>query len=255
MSIKELLDQKVKEYECESFIETDPISIPHMFSRKEDIEIAGFLTATIAWGQRKSILNNARKLMNMMDNSPYDFVMNSTEKELSMINGFVHRTFNSDDCKFFIKSLRSIYTTLGGMEGYFTVKTKENEIRDAILHFREEFFKLEHPTRIEKHVSNPITGSASKKMNMFLRWMVRNGPVDFGIWKNINPSQLYCPLDVHSGRVARSLGLLTRKQDDWKAVEELTLKLREFDSLDPIKYDFALFGLGISNDYKNHARS
>lgn len=245
----DFLEEKHLKYNNVSFIENDPISVPHNFAKKEDIEIAAFLTATISWGQRISIIKSANELMKLMDNSPYSFINSASEEEFKPLKKFVYRTFNGDDAFFFIKSLRNIYKNYNGIEQLFISgynKNDENLIND-ILNFRTVFFELPHTQRIEKHFSNPLKNSSSKRLNMFLRWMIRKdkNKVDFGIWKNFKSSQLLCPLDIHSGRVARDLGLLKRKQNDWKAVVELTNKLKEFDSIDPVKYDFALFGLGV----------
>ena len=246
----EFLESKYDIYNRPGFIEDDPVSIPHNFTKKEDIEISGFLAATIAWGNRKMILRNANRLMQMMDYSPYDFIMNFSESDLKPFESFVHRTFNGTDCIYFLKAMRYIYTEKGGLEKAFLSKGN-SDMRELIFHFRTAFFEPEHPARTEKHVANPMKGSSAKRINMFLRWMVRNDGrgVDFGIWKSIKPSQLYCPLDVHSGNIARRLGLLTRKQNDWKAVAELTGNLREFDKEDPVKYDFSLFGLGVNEKF------
>ena len=245
--LKQFLDQKVIQYNQPKFIESDPIQIPHLFSKKEDVEIAGFLTATIAWGKRQMIIKNAHKMMEIMGNSPYDFVLNHQEKDLENIQNFVHRTFNSIDFQFFIKALKNIYLNHHGLEGVFAKNIQDNSMKNSIHQFKKVFFGIAHPQRTTKHVSDPIKGSAAKRINMYLRWMVRqdNTGVDFGIWKSIKPSVLSCPLDVHSGNVARKLGLLTRKQNDWKALSELDNNLRKLDPKDPTKYDFALFGLGI----------
>jgi uncharacterized protein (TIGR02757 family) len=249
--LKEFLDAKTEEYNAPRFIESDPISIPHKFSRKEDIEIAGFLAATIAWGQRPVIIRNANLLMERMDLAPYDFVIDASAKELKKLETFVHRTFNGIDANFFVLALRNVYRKHGGLETLFSAGTKisnENSpMQNSIIHFRETFLSLKHNTRSDKHISNPAANSSAKRINMYLRWMVRDDKagVDFGIWKTISPSLLHIPLDVHVGNVARKIGLLVRKQDDWKAVNELTIKLCEFDKKDPVKYDFALFGLGI----------
>ncbi len=242
--IKELLEEKVSQYNHPGFIESDPIQIPHQYRLKEDIEIAAFLTATISWGNRKMIIKNAQKLMDIMGNSPYDFVMES--KPVEDIN-FVHRTFNAVDLKYFIAGLRNIYGKHQGLEAVFSKYTEADSIQSSIHHFKKLFFELEHPKRTQKHVSDPYKGSAAKRINMFLRWMVRhdNTGVDFGLWNSISPSVLSCPLDVHSGKVARKLGLLIRKQNDAKALKELDGRLREMDPYDPVKYDFALFGLGV----------
>lgn len=246
--LKEFLDEKVELYNRPSFIELDPISIPHRYSKKEDIEISGFLAATIAWGNRKMILRNADRMMALLDYSPFDFILNSDEHDLERIEGFVHRTFNSLDFVYFLKALKNIYKTRGGLESIFNEHKTGESLITSIHNFKMLFFELPHSKRTERHVSDPFKGSAAKKLNMFIRWMVRNDNrgVDFGIWKKISPSQLYIPLDLHSGYTARRLGLLTRKQNDWKAVEELTDVLREFDPADPVKYDFALFGIGVN---------
>ncbi|MGB8705517.1 MAG: TIGR02757 family protein [Gillisia sp.] len=245
--LKEFLEEKVNLYNTPKFIETDPISIPHRFSEKEEIEIAGFLAATIAWGIRKSILNNAHKMMDFMGNSPYDFVLNHKEKHLIPLQDFVHRTFNAKDFRGFIKGLFHIYTQYSGIENVFWKYQEPDTLQPAISKFKELFFEAEHLPRTQKHISDPLKGSSAKRINMFLRWMVRNDQagVDFGIWKTIPASILSCPLDVHSGNVARKLGLLHRKQNDAKAVKELDIALRKMDPMDPVKYDFALFGLGV----------
>ncbi|NJX15010.1 TIGR02757 family protein [Tamlana crocina] len=245
--LKEFLDAKVETYNNPNFIESDPIQIPHQFSKKEDIEISGFLTSTIAWGNRKSIINNAQKLMGLLDNAPHDFVMNHKETDLEKLLPFVHRTFNGADCIQFIASLKHIYTNHKGLEQVFAQHAETDSLQPAISKFKSVFFEIEHLARTQKHVSDPLKNSAAKRINMFLRWMVRpnNTGVDFGIWENLSPSQLSCPLDVHSGNVARKLGLLNRKQNDAKALLELDTALRQLDSKDPVKYDFALFGLGV----------
>jgi len=245
--LKLFLDEKVLVYNNSSFIESDPIQIPHLFTLKEDIEIAGFLVATIAWGNRKSIINNGYRLVEMMGNSPYDFVMNFSEKHSESLPHFVHRTFNNDDLVYFLKSLQNIYKNHGGLENLFAKHAEKKSMQPAIHHFKKTFFELPHLSRTQKHVSDPLKNSAAKRINMFLRWMVRNdnAGVDFGIWKSISPSQLSCPLDVHSGNVARKLNLLKRKQNDGKALAELDNSLRQLDPKDPVKYDFALFGLGV----------
>jgi uncharacterized protein (TIGR02757 family) len=244
--IKELLDQKYLEYCRIDFIPGDPISIPHLFNRKEDIEIAGFLTATISWGQRKSIIHSANHLLQLMDYSPYEFVIQAGKNDLKALESFKHRTFNGTDCVFFIQSLKNIYLNHDGLEHVFKFDKDEN-IKTSIINFRNIFFSVPYPARTTKHIADPSAGASAKRINMFLRWMVRNDEnvVDFGIWKTISPSQLYCPLDIHSGHVARKLGLISRKQNDWKTLEELMFHLRAFDREDPVKYDFALFGLGI----------
>lgn len=249
--LKSFLDEKVIQYNTLDFIDSDPVQIPHLFSKKEDIEIAGFLSATIAWGNRKMIIKNSHKMMELMGNSPYDFVMSHTDKDLEYFESFVHRTFNGQDFASFIKGLQHIYNNHGGLEAVFAqhqsrdVETKS--MQKSISEFKKVFFEIQHQTRTQKHISDPLNNSAAKRINMYLRWMVRqdNKGVDLGIWKSISPSLLSCPVDVHSGNVARKLGLLTRKQNDGKAVVELDLKLRALDPNDPVKYDFALFGLGV----------
>lgn len=240
-------------YNTRSFIDADPVSIPHLYSRKEDIEIAGFLTASISWGNRKAILAGAQKMMEMMDHQPYDFVMNHDERELKSLNRFVYRTFNGEDLKQFIRSLRHIYQEHHGLEHVFSTYMKgELNAQSAIHHFRNCFFEKNKSERTTKHVADPMSGSSAKRLNMYLRWMVRRDKrkVDFGIWRHIQPSQLSLPLDVHTGNVARKLGLLQRRQNDWKAVEEIDMVLRSFDPVDPVKYDFALFGLGAIGRFK-----
>lgn len=243
--IYQLLEEKFIQFNQTSFIENDPISIPHLFSAKEDIEIAGFLAAAIAWGQRKTIVTNARKMIQLMDDAPYDFILHHEDKDLWRLKGFVHRTFNSEDFEFFVKALQHIYINHGGLESVFA-RNAEN-MQQSIHYFKKVFFEIEHPQRSTKHIADPLKKSSAKRINMFLRWMCRNDKsgVDFGIWKSISPKHLMCPLDVHSGNVARKLGLLTRTQNDWQAVEELTYQLRKFDKNDPVKYDFSLFGLGV----------
>jgi uncharacterized protein (TIGR02757 family) len=244
-----LLEAKYLLYHNADFIANDPISIPHCFQLKEDIEISGFLAATIAWGQRKTIVSNANRLMKLMENKPYDFIMHAGDNDLKRLDGFVHRTFNSTDCLYFVSSLRNIYQNYSGLQGVFEKGYKDSlSIKDAISHFRTIFFEQPHLNRTCKHVSNVEANAAAKRINMYLRWMVRNDgkKVDFGLWNGIPTSALHIPLDVHTGNLARKLGLLSRKQDDWKSVDELTGTLRKFDINDPVKYDFALFGMGIN---------
>ena len=236
----DFLEEKAKLFERKDFIENDPISIPHQFSRKEDIEIIAFIVATISWGNRKSIIANGNKLVEIMGESPYDFTMSANKKQLQKIK-FVHRTFNDLDLQQFILSLKKIYEK-DGLEKSF----KGKNAQERIIQFRNEFTSHFTENRTTKHVSDPASNSSAKRLNMFLRWMVRSDKrkVDFGIWKTISPAELMLPLDVHTGNVGRKLGLLKREQNDWKAVEEITETLRKFDKKDPIKYDFALFGLG-----------
>lgn len=252
--IKELLDEKYFQFNNSAFIETDPISIPHQFSKKEDIEIASLLVATIAWGQRVSIINNGNKLMRLMNDEPHEFILNFSKKDALRFNTFVHRTFNATDCVFFLNSLKNIYTKHGGLELAFShnFSNKEIDVKIAITNFRALFLSTPHEHRSEKHISNPSAKSSAKRLCMFLRWMVRKDKhgVDFGIWKTIKPYQLCLPLDLHTGNVSRKLGLLNRTQNDWQAVEEITSVLRIFDENDPIKYDFSLFGLGAFEGFR-----
>ncbi|MFT6638202.1 MAG: hypothetical protein ACJAYP_000771 [Flavobacterium sp.] len=244
--LKEFLDDKVIQFNTPEFIKPDPISVPHRYSIKEDIEVAGFLAATIAWGNRTMITKNGHRMMDLLGNSPYDFVMSHNEIQLERLEGFVHRTFNSDDFKYFIIALKHIYNNHDGLEGIFKNNQTEDSLQPAISELHKVFFEIPHLDRTRKHVANPNKGSVSKRINMYLRWLCRKDTagVDLGIW-DINPAKLSCPLDVHSGNVARKLGLLTRKQNDAKALLELDTNLRKLDPVDPVKYDFALFGLGI----------
>jgi uncharacterized protein (TIGR02757 family) len=244
--LKEFLDDKVNEFNTVNFIEPDPISVPHRYSIKEDIEIASFLASSIAWGNRKMITKNGHRMMDLLGDSPYDFVMSHQEHQLERLENFVHRTFNSEDLKYFIKALKHVYLIHGGLESIFIKYQTENSLQPAIHELNKIFFEIEHPQRTRKHVADPMKGSVAKRINMNLRWLCRkdNKGVDFGIW-DISPAKLSCPLDVHSGKVARKLGLLNRKNNDLKALEELDNSLRELDPNDPVKYDFALFGLGI----------
>lgn len=247
--LKDFLEKKYRQYNTPDFIATDPVSIPLLFTGKQDIEIAGFLAATIAWGQRPTILRNAQWLLRHMDFDPHAYLLHASEKELKQFESFVHRTFNGTDCRFFMKALRKIYLHFDSLEDLFLVQDDptETDYSNNIVRWRKYFFKTDHEQRTEKHFADPSAGSAAKRINMFLRWMVRkdNCGVDPGIWKKTDPARLICPLDVHSGRVARKLGLLKRNANDWKAAAELTDELRKMDPADPVKYDFALFGLGV----------
>lgn len=247
-NIRDFLDEKYEEYCNVSFIESDPICVPHSFTDKEDIEIAGFLVATLAWGARPQIIKKAFDLLKRMDNSPSEFIKGAGEGDLVRLVGFKYRTFNDSDLLFFIHALQYIYKYCGGLEKLFTEGfAKTDSIYSALVHFREYFLFTEHLDRSEKHVANVLKGSAAKRINMYLRWMVRSNKegVDFGLWKSIPSNKLMMPLDLHSRNVADRLGLLLRKQNDWKAVEELTSNLLDYDSNDPVKYDYALFGLGV----------
>lgn len=250
--LKSFLDEKARAFEYPQFLEQDPIQIPHRFDKKEDIEIAGFLIATIAWGNRVSIIKSGNRMMDFMDNDPFAFIMEHKETDLKSLSTFVHRTFNGIDFIYFIKALRNIYTKHKGLEYAFSTHKKAPDMYENIHLFKKTFFELAHEKRTEKHVSDPLNGSAAKRLNMYLRWMVRPSVmgVDFGVWNRLNTSQLSCPLDVHSGNVARSLGILNRKQNDFKALVQLDTALRKFDPTDPVKYDFALFGLGVYEGFK-----
>ena len=252
-NLKSYLDEAYFKYNQVQFIENDPISLPHRFSKKEDIEISAFLIATISWGNRKSIIQNGLKLIQWMGEEPHDFICNYSKKDLKPFEKFVHRTFNGLDCIFFIQSLRNIYFNHQGLEHCFSKNDEQNSnIKNNLIEFRKVFFTSQHLLRSEKHISNPDKNSSAKRLCMFLRWMVRkdNQGVDFGIWTKIKPSQLCLPLDVHTGNVSRTLGLLKRTQNDWKAVEEITSVLKMMDPDDPIKYDFSLFGIGVNNNLK-----
>ncbi|HBL74984.1 MAG: TIGR02757 family protein [Bacteroidetes bacterium GWF2_42_66] len=248
----QLLEEKVKRYNHPGFITSDPVQIPRRFSKKENIEIAGFLAATIAWGQRPVIIKNAHRLMQGMDNNPYQFLLDTTEADWLHLADFKHRTFNSADLFFFLKSLQNIYKNHGGLEQVFTEGYQSDQtVFSALTHFRRIFFEIDSPHRTQKHISDVSKNSSAKRLNMFLRWMVRNdnAGVDFGLWKNVPSSALMLPLDVHTGNISRQLGLLQRTQNDWKAVVEVTSRLAEFDPTDPVKYDFALFGMGVFDNF------
>lgn len=248
--LKNFLDEKADQYNNPDFIENDPIQIPHRFSLKQDIEIAGFLSATISWGNRKSIINSAEKMLDIMGDSPYDFVMNHSEKELESIHDkSIHRTFNGQDFGYFIKQFNRIYKENESLEDLFTVKDSETNFLHAIERFRMGFLDQEKH-RSHKHVSSPYKNSSAKRIIMFLRWMVRKDKrgVDFGIWENINQKYLSIPLDVHTGNISRKLELISRVQNDWKTVEQLDVAIRKFDDNDPAKYDYALFGLGVTKE-------
>ncbi|MDA9275250.1 TIGR02757 family protein [Crocinitomicaceae bacterium] len=242
--LKEYLDFKTEQYNTPLFIESDPIQLPHRFSKKEDIEIVAFLVSTIAWGKREMIIKNGERLIEIMGGTPHDFILNCTANE--PIN-FVHRTFNAFDLDFFFSSLQNIYLNHGGMENAFQPHAEYPGAKGRIISFRNLFLTTEHEQRSEKHISNPAKNSAAKRINMFLRWMVRNDNcgVDFGIWNSIPESELCIPLDVHTARMSTELGILKRKQNDWKALEEIMSVLRKLDPKDPSKYDFALFGIGV----------
>jgi uncharacterized protein (TIGR02757 family) len=244
--IADYLNHKYMQYANLEFADTDPVQVPRLFTKKEDVEISGFLAATIAWGNRKSIITNAMRIIDLMGGNPYDFVSNANEKELAALSVFTHRTFNGLDFAAFAVSLKHIYIQHGGLEQVFSDGLARNgSIYGAICHFRDVFTGGSFLHRSRKHVADPSKGSAAKRINMYLRWMVRAGGADIGIWKSIPCAALMLPLDVHSGRMARALGILARKQDDWRAVEEVTGALRMLDPNDPVKYDYALFGIGV----------
>ena len=240
------LDEKAAQYENINFLEEDPIQIPHLYAQPIDVEISGFLTAIIAWGQRKTIIANAHKLMSYLDNAPGDFILGATDQDFDALGPFVHRTFQHEDLVFFLKRLHQLYSQGKGLSSFFDTPDSDGRIQESISRFKHYFFSVDHPLRSQKHLPDPLKGAAAKRMNMYLRWMVRsprNG-VDFGIW-SLPSSALSCPLDVHTARVARKLGLIHRKLDDAKTLQELDTQLRQMDPVDPAKYDFALFGLGV----------
>ena len=249
--LKDFLDSKVDEYNRPSFIKNDPICIPHQFTKKEDIEIAAFFASIFAWGNRTTIINKSREIMNLMDNAPHDFCVNISDQQLKKVLGFKHRTFNDTDLLYFIEFLKFHYSTNESLETAFTkwMSKKDETTENALKGFYEYFFSLEDvPERTRKHIASPDKKSTCKRLCMFLRWMVRRDKmnVDFGIWKNISPAQLICPVDVHVAKVAKRFNILQRTQIDWQAATELTAYLRTLDSKDPVKYDFALFGIGVS---------
>jgi len=250
--LKAFLDERVEAYNQPGFIENDPISIPHGYSKKQDIEITGFFAAMLAWGQRTTIINKSKELFELMDNAPHNFVVNHSLAELKSFEKFKHRTFNSTDCLYFIRFFREHYKKHKSLEAAFITKHQDEHVGNSIINFHKLFFSLDdYPPRTRKHVATPERKSACKRINMFLRWMVRkdNNGVDFGIWNSISPSQLICPCDLHVERVARKLKLIKRKPMDWLTALELTSALKKFDPTDPVKYDFALFGLGVEEKY------
>ncbi len=254
--VHDLLEEKYREYNANSFIETDPISIPHRFSKLQDIEIAAFWTSMLAWGNRTSIINSANKLFALMDDAPHQFMLQHQEQDLKRFLDFKHRTFNATDALYFIEFFKQHFSKFNSLEDAFLIPNvksefkNHNNVEQHLIAFHHNFFALpDAPHRTRKHIATPERKSTCKRLNMFLRWMVRkdkNG-VDFGLWKKIKPAQLLCPLDVHVERVARHLGLIERKQTDWETVLELTENLKVFDAKDPVKYDFALFGLGVAD--------
>ncbi len=251
--LRELLERLHDKYNRPEFIEADPISVPHRFSSRDDREIAGFFAATIAWGNRKAIVKSANRMVDMMDSSPYDFVMNASERELSYLNAFVHRTFNGTDFLDMFRAIRTIYLRFGGIGRFFEQRyLVRGDIAGVLSDFRREFFLSPHNPHCEKHISSIDKGAACKRLNMYLRWFVRRDErgVDFGEWTMIPMSALYLPLDIHTGNMGRALGLLTRSQSDWKATVEITEALRRFDAADPVRFDYSLFGAGIDGFLK-----
>lgn len=254
--LRELLERLHDQYNRMEFVEDDPISIPHRYTDRHDREISGFLAATIAWGNRKAIVRSGRRMMQYMDDAPADFVRNASERELSMLSSFVHRTFNGGDLLTFVRSLRRMEERYGGIGTFFETRYAEMETIPAVMSaFRREFFTCDHEPRCEKHLSAIDKGAACKRICMYLRWMVRRDErgVDFGEWTGIPMSALYLPLDVHAGEMGRALGLLVRRQNDWRAVEEITVSLRAFDPADPVRFDYALFGAGMDGWLKGGA--
>lgn len=248
--LRELLEELYLRYDNVDFISPDPISIPHSFSSQPDREVSGLLAATIAWGNRKTIVKSANRMMDYLDRRPYDFVVGASEAELRVLESYVHRTFNGEDLICFVRAIREICRRYGSLGSWFQSDyALRGDMRLVLADFRELFFSEPHPQRSEKHLSSIAKGAACKRLNMYLRWMVRPDVhgVDFGYWREIPPSALYLPLDLHSGNVARQLGILGRKQNDWRAVEEVMTELRKADPNDPVKYDYALFGVGINN--------
>lgn len=248
--LKDFLEKKVKEYNRPSFVPHDPISVPHRFSKKQDIEIAAFFASIFAWGNRTIIINKTNELMQLMDNAPHQFCLNPDGTGLKRLMAFKHRTFNTTDLLYFIEFLHHHYSQHASLEEAFTrwMTTGDKNIEQALTGFHNYFFSLEEaPHRTKKHIATPARGSTCKRLCMFLRWMVRqdNNGVDFGLWQNISPSQLICPIDLHVARVARQFNLITRKQTDWQTAIELTDELKKLDAADPAKYDFALFSLGV----------
>lgn len=251
--LKELLERLCDKYNRPEFIEGDPISVPHRYAGRADREVAGFFAATIAWGNRKAIVTSGHRMMRCMDDAPADFVRNASERELAALSAYVHRTFNGGDLRDFVLALRRMQELYGGIGAFFESRYEATRSIPAVFaEFRREFFACDHAPRCEKHLSSVEKGAACKRLCMYLRWMVRRDDrgVDFGEWTRIPMSALYIPLDVHAGNMARALGLLARRQNDWRAVEEVTRALRGFDAADPVRYDFSLFGAGIDGYLK-----
>ncbi len=250
--LNDFLDSKVEQYDRAAFVYDDPVSIPHLFSHKQDIEIAGFFAAIFAWGKRSIIINKCRELLHLMDNAPFDFILHHSDADLKNLLAFRHRTFNTTDLLYFIHFLKYHYSNYDSLETAFLIPPlAENKlVESGLINFHDYFFSLpDFPLRTKKHIATPDRNASCKRLNMYLRWMVRGGEVDFGLWKTIQPKDLICPVDLHVARVARKLGLLQKKQTDWQAALEITENLRRLDPSDPVKYDLALFGLGIFEKY------
>lgn len=244
-----ILEENYSLYSRVEFIENDPIQIPHMFSKKEDIEISGLFAAIFSWGLRKTILNKSKELLELMDNAPHDFILNHSEKDLIRFEKFKHRTFNYTDLLYFISFLKEVYQKNSSLEEVF-FKDENNTVEEALIYFRKIFVSGDYlPSRTGKHISSPSKNSSCKRLNMYLRWMVRKDDkgIDFGLWTKINPSKLICPIDIHVLNIGRQLGLIDTIKSDWRTAVEITERLRTYDADDPVKYDFALFGLGVSN--------
>ncbi len=255
LSLYDLLETKADEFNRPAFIEFDPICIPHAYQKPQDIEISGLIAATLAWGQRKTIINKCKEFFGLMDNAPHDFILHHQEHDLMPFLNFKHRTFNATDALYFIAFLRHYYQHHASLENAFAqaILSEDTDVEKGLVNFHQLFFCLpDYPVRTRKHLATPARNSACKRLNMYLRWMVRQDDrgVDFGLWSNIKPAQLICPCDLHVDRVARRLGLIQRKQTDWRTAVELTQNLRHFDPTDPVKYDFALFGIGIEERMK-----
>lgn len=250
---KDLLEEKFEKFNQIGFIKNDPICIPHQFTLKQDIEIAGFFAAILAWGQRVTIISKCNDLLNKMDNAPFEFIKNCKSSDLKIFQSFVHRTFNFTDLLYFIEFFKYHYSNFDSLEDAFLQSNSLISQKERLIFFQKYFFSIEDfPTRTKKHISSPIKNSACKRINMYLRWMVRqdNKGVDFGIWKRIKPSELICPCDVHVERTAKILKFTARTKPDWQMAEEITSILRSIDPIDPVKFDFALFGLGIENYFE-----
>jgi uncharacterized protein (TIGR02757 family) len=252
LSLKDFLDSKVEQFNRPGFIELDPISIPHQYKKKQDIEVAALMASVLAWGQRVTVVKKANEFLNWMEDAPHDFLLHHRTADLKPFSAFKHRTFNATDALYFIEALKNIYQKYDSLEDAFPINAKEENVEHALTRFHQLFFSLDFaPSRTRKHISTPARKSACKRLNMFLRWMVRNDNkgVDFGIWKNIRPHQLVCPLDVHVERVAKKLKILKKQTPNWQTAVELTTFLKLLDPLDPVKYDFALFGLGVEEKF------